>query len=1611
MEGEISSILVSIKDKYRNIINAHHTVKQHPCRLKNINVGALELLELVLETESDIPGGDSNGKQVCISYSSLFDPPHNETKLKSAAARKIILIQGEAAVGKTVLCMSVVEDWASGKLFQEFQFVVLLPLGSSNVASASSLSGLLNVLYTDFKADTCSKVANYLKKKGNRQHNVLIIVDEWEELQISQCQTGSFLHSLLFSSDIIPTSSVTVLITSRPGCVQMNILQSVDRLITLTGFDRKAIEALVQSEFASDFKRVRYLTTQLNDNPLVANMCRIPLNFVLVCHQCQSNDAEPLPNTMTDFYSKLIWTLTSASIKSNDPHGSNLSSHHDLPEELQQSWWQICELAFRNIEKGHNTYSPSDATVFTSPELKKISYFGLIKPMIENGSDSLSFSFLHPYFEEYFAALHLAKQPQEAQLKFMRELVADAECKTTINFWHFFITNYTRVVLNVNPDIIIQVLKVLSTANKQKYFLDLCHLSYEAKNNVVNEKVVEAISLVDTRVLRFGRSRNAYDSTSMVYVLQNVTQNCKVEINFQNCNLKPEHINHLANVLHEKSNTVLVRGLNLSGNKLSNSLAVDFFNKAAATLKILKILILCKCDIGTTLDIKAILFALTESASQTLTHFDLSFNPISISFLQILQKHIESYATFESLQNLALKGSLKHNVTTSFLVKFSDTLSSKCKRLRRLDLSDNSLGEPGNPDLSKVISQLLSLGRDFNLCLNEEYMSEVHNEFICVMEESIKRKGTINHTIAHGVIVGPGRSGKNMLMSRLMGNEPPEPDTISPSTGVLENVVKIEVKKLCTVASAVSNLKWKRLQYDEEALELIMTTSRHHSVETTVSEPIATNYIIKHIESPLSGIMSSKHPVSSKRGTISKISNLVKKFMKYKRGKFAQVKDIEKEEKVVVYTSDIKPVDIFKKAVKLRGMDALREHLESSWSLYLTNTGGQIEFQEYLPLLVCGPSIFIVTFPLHCDLEKPYDVCYEYPDGRVETYKSPATLLQELLQTLATISATNFTGGQQWDFEAGIKPKIFFVGTHKDCLPADSAEEIIKRKDQLLQNHVRQTILFDQGSIKYSQPPVQLIFAVNNLSYDDDEFQKIRSVIQITVEKGDFMIKCPSSWLILSLILRAKHKSDRVLTFDKCFSIARECGITDRKELKEALSFIHSRLGLVRYFNVEDLNTLVVVDPQVLFDKITDLIVRTFTTENVNMQEIEDFHQRGIIPVPVMQIISNSSSYDSQLPFVWLAKLLNYLRIAAFFTDSDGDKCFFPSALCHAPGSHSNLPTHSDSRPSLCVGFKSGFCPRGIPGALINYLMTNKMSKRSWNIIPNKMFRNEVTFAIQTRGNITLRILPTHLEISYDSDSTGAVSEDSKEEELMKKTCEMACLQIKKGMSTVTSQCVECHYYFGFYCTLGTCQAHKHPAQLEWDGKNPFKVVCKVANRRGNLPKGYEIWNLLQVHISADSLYPLVGHKITVTAAVMGQLNAVSYQWLRNESDVALQAGSTAKNPSYEGLGTSKLTITQFTHDYEGKYQCSVTFEDGEVVKSDYVELTLGKELSFNYYSSVGTWFDKGGQSLIYYTIQHNTRLVGGGGLQSPEPLWFLCLCIMDIVDYQDALDMFYNQE
>ena len=67
-----------------------------------------------------------------------------------------------------------------------------------------------------------------------------------------------------------------------------------------------------------------------------------------------------------------------------------------------------------------------------------------------------------------------------------------------------------------------------------------------------------------------------------------------------------------------------------------------------------------------------------------------------------------------------------------------------------------------------------------------------------------------------------------------------KPPNTSPFTfpSAKTTIVKVEVKKMCMVATVVNDLEWKRLEYDEEALELIMTTTKNYSAPQPVKKSI-----------------------------------------------------------------------------------------------------------------------------------------------------------------------------------------------------------------------------------------------------------------------------------------------------------------------------------------------------------------------------------------------------------------------------------------------------------------------------------------------------------------------------------------------------------------------------------------------------------------------------------------------------------------------------------------------------------------------------------------------------------------------------------------------------
>ena len=686
----------------------------------------------------------------------------------------------------------------------------------------------------------------------------------------------------------------------------------------------------------------------------------------------------------------------------------------------------------------------------------------------------------------------------------------------------------------------------------------------------------------------------------------------------------------------------------------------------------------------------------------------------------------------------------------------------------------------------------------------------------------------LDHTIVHGVFVGPARSGKNSLMERLLGRMP---SSVSPSTGVAESVVQVEViQKSTTFAANVEESIWSVMDYDDEAIKLMLINSES---QDNVEIPILQ---IEEPEDTFNSEASSSVAPNTDLGK-SKETLAINSESESLPDNPAVVQTSSIQHRPQLPYSYVPPIEILKEAVQNKGYEALQQHFKTTWSLYLTNTGGQMEFQEVLPLLVSGPSLFFFTFRLDRDLYKYYTIEYELSDGtKSYPYSSTLSTIDGMMQTLASISAMGtfvYSGLQKRD--KPLRPKVFFVGTHKDKLDSKLADNHIARVDQQLKKIIRLTACY-KDLVEFASES-QLIFTVNNFSESDSDFQNIRSAVQRVVTRNEFQMTSPTHWLIFSLAIRKLN--DRVISYDICSEIARQCGLAD-DELDEALYFIHSKMGLIRYFPYEHIKCLVFIDPQFLFDKVTELIVSTFTFENVGQQEMEQFKHKGVFSLDKLDEVSPQGHSSTIMSTFQFGKLLERLRIVAPLKVDNEMKFFLPCVLAHARESSSR---HDTPVPTLLISFKCGYIPQGVAGALIKYLMANEMeSTIEWTLLTDKIFKNEVSFCVGPYDTVMLRIFPTHFEITCIPDPQ--FTNDERDDCPVKETCIVVLKAIDSGIKQILQDLNYIHtqHHVAFPCPADVCKGG-HPAQLNWYGSSPRSLQCNVLKKRLKLPENACFWD------------------------------------------------------------------------------------------------------------------------------------------------------------------------
>ena len=737
---------------------------------------------------------------------------------------------------------------------------------------------------------------------------------------------------------------------------------------------------------------------------------------------------------------------------------------------------------------------------------------------------------------------------------------------------------------------------------------------------------------------------------------------------------------------------------------------------------------------------------------------------------------------------------------------------------------------------------------------DEDNEADIMKAFTEAVEEEIANQGEITRKLAHSIFIGPPGSGKSSLIYFLLNGKPKE--GFSPSTGACEYII-VDIKiadslsVLHPVTMSMDSDAWNEVADYELSLLLQMTqkslpTSDEHKLEAESSESSDEDI------TPESEHVVDLQPQLTDPSPIS--LNLTPQNQSSTAASSNPLSTSEEEPISIAAVEMFKRINIHDIIKNKYG--TIKNYLQRTSSLYMRDTGGHIEFQEMMPLTLFGPSLFFFVFRADQNLQDTFDVHYRISSSEsLNPYRSSLTIGDALLQCLASIRAIDVPGEESIKMH---KSLVFIVGTHIDQIKPSFSDKITLLNQQI-HSLIKKNNFHDL--VQYSGDKDCVIFPVDNVSSSDKHFKLIRSKVSHLIwGNKDFNIKFPTTYLFVCLELHNVKKN--ILSLSDFKDIAARWGIKGDKVF-HLLRFLHFRVGVVRYYDVPGLRDIVVVQPQILFSAITDLVIQTYSSECLYHEEHTEFIERGIITTTVYKRVLRdsikkfpSSTFDSINSKKFL-KLLEHLHIITPFT-TPGDtekKYFIPFVLSHVPESGGDdLATNILPliiKFECCRGTKGAFsayhCPKGVFGVLITHLMrpdsaNQRNSNTTFSLVQDRIYRNQVSFEVSlgagARDRISLRYCCSHLEVIFFPDASDYRNASSSIGAVCQKVREIMVESIYKSLKTLHYSADKVKPVVCFKCCIKGC-SDEHPIGKDCD---VHLFYCNFIKKTSRLPEDARYW-------------------------------------------------------------------------------------------------------------------------------------------------------------------------
>ncbi|KAJ8051018.1 NACHT, LRR and PYD domains-containing protein 1b allele 5 [Holothuria leucospilota] len=289
--GMKEQFLKQLKEKYKDFYDAVQPIPYIKDRLYCVDL---------VFVESGIEFLDSKERRTKPKWTRLdsYKDVFKEDRIKST--RRIL--EGEPGYGKSTITLQFLYDWCNNvQTFAPKHPDVLIFLRLRQLGGVTSIYKAIKqfLLPKDSKVSD-RDIENILRDS----HSVMILLDGYDEYPDQESSVSDVMSII----DKSMFQEFEVLLTTRSSVLPQKY-PPVTKRMKLTGFDGKAranyiCKAVVSDD--NDDKNVKKIEGYLEENPILKNLCQIPLLFVIFAHMTYESEEFRKINSVTSFFRYMI---------------------------------------------------------------------------------------------------------------------------------------------------------------------------------------------------------------------------------------------------------------------------------------------------------------------------------------------------------------------------------------------------------------------------------------------------------------------------------------------------------------------------------------------------------------------------------------------------------------------------------------------------------------------------------------------------------------------------------------------------------------------------------------------------------------------------------------------------------------------------------------------------------------------------------------------------------------------------------------------------------------------------------------------------------------------------------------------------------------------------------------------------------------------------------------------------------------------------------------------------------------------------------------------------------------------------------------------------------